>query len=180
MISTSTCRMGTWRFMFTPRRPHVLVPAIGCIGGKTVQKAFCLTLRARPCLLGTAPCLSRCDATYQETIPGETDCKLVRIKRTVLISRHCAHFDDTRTRELLQMLVEGGYVEATISTVYDAGRAQSPAGSQRSRLPGRRGGFDKKCSRRACLSRSQSLADIKVLRHAAAESVVTAVTPSIG
>ena len=132
-------------------------------------------------LLGHGTLPAPMNATYDQMIRGEADCRLVRVKAAILAADIITNSAVTNVAVqvpaiYLQMLVDGGHADANVDSD-DASALKGLLDSQVEITAVVSGHFDNKMQQTGILFHVQNLGDVKFIKHAAVDPWSLPLTP---
>ena len=132
-------------------------------------------------LLGHGALPEAIGATYDQMIRGEADCRLVRVKATILAADIVTNAAVTNVAVqvpaiYLQMLVDGGHADANVDSD-DAGALKDLLDSEVEITAVVSGHFDNKMQQTGILFHIQDLGGVKFIKHAAVDPWSLPLTP---
>ncbi len=132
-------------------------------------------------LLGHGDLPAPMSATYDQMIRGEADCRLVKVKATILAADIITNADVTNAAVLvpatyLQMLIDGGHADANLDTD-DPTTLQRLLDSQVEITAVVSGHFDNKMQQTGILFHLQNLDGVKFIKHAPVDPWSLPLTP---
>jgi diguanylate cyclase (GGDEF)-like protein len=163
-------------FVSTPTTSQ-LTPGDRILVRGTMQESFRPFVKADEILiLGRAPLPKPIQATFDEMIRAEMDCKLVRVRAVIRSADLWTSPNFLRTTTYLKMLVDGEQVDATIDNE-DENALKGLLDAEVEITGVVSGLFDNKMQQTGVLIHIQSLAGIKILKPASVDPWSIGVTP---